>query len=343
MSILGLLNAIISFLFVFLLLSAIASTLLEQVFVGLFGTRARQLRQTVEQLCKGNLTPNTPEDALFLKIWNDPLILGSGPKGKDPSYIDPASFVSAVISELTAGSQAPTSTALQTGVAAMPAGMALKSVLTSLLREGSGDIDALRSSLSAWFDKGMDRLSGSYKRWSQFWLFLMGVVLAVGMNVDCFKLVQSVGKAEVSAIASEAAAKIIADQKSDPGAALNLEDMLKTLDSLSLPIGWKNCGDETKQERPAPDANAGATGDTKPASDAGSNAKDTATCVSSLAGFLSDSTEHPGNCVAQILGWLLTGFLISFGAPFWFDLVSKFINIRSGGIQITTAPQTPAK
>ena len=31
------------------------------------------------------------------------------------------------------------------------------------------------------------------------------------------------------------------------------------------------------------------------------------------------------------LGWLITAFAVSLGAPFWFDLLNKFMNIRSAG------------
>jgi hypothetical protein len=33
--------------------------------------------------------------------------------------------------------------------------------------------------------------------------------------------------------------------------------------------------------------------------------------------------------VSSIAGWLITGFAVSLGAPFWFDLLSKFMNVRS--------------
>jgi hypothetical protein len=33
--------------------------------------------------------------------------------------------------------------------------------------------------------------------------------------------------------------------------------------------------------------------------------------------------------LAHGLGWLLTGFAISLGAPFWFDLLNKVIAVRS--------------
>src|SRR5262249_41172936 len=32
-----------------------------------------------------------------------------------------------------------------------------------------------------------------------------------------------------------------------------------------------------------------------------------------------------------LAGWLLTAIGASFGAPFWFDLLNKFVTLRSGG------------
>ena len=31
----------------------------------------------------------------------------------------------------------------------------------------------------------------------------------------------------------------------------------------------------------------------------------------------------------RLLGWLITGFAISFGAPFWFDLLNRMMVVRS--------------
>lgn len=42
----------------------------------------------------------------------------------------------------------------------------------------------------------------------------------------------------------------------------------------------------------------------------------------------------------RALGWVLTAFAISLGAPFWFDLLNKFIRLRSG---ISTAESSKAK
>lgn len=38
-----------------------------------------------------------------------------------------------------------------------------------------------------------------------------------------------------------------------------------------------------------------------------------------------------------IVGWFLTALAVSMGAPFWFDLLSKFLNVRGAGIRPATA------
>ncbi len=68
------------------------------------------------------------------------------------------------------------------------------------------------------------------------------------------------------------------------------QENLAQLQGLGLPIGWESPGDEW------PGRNPGA--------------------------WMSRIQTH-------LLGWLLTALAISLGAPFWFDLLNKFIVIRS--------------
>jgi hypothetical protein len=48
--------------------------------------------------------------------------------------------------------------------------------------------------------------------------------------------------------------------------------------------------------------------------------------------------KSPLGVVAKILGLLITGLSVSLGAPFWFDLLSKFMNVRSAGTKPDRAP-----
>jgi hypothetical protein len=47
--------------------------------------------------------------------------------------------------------------------------------------------------------------------------------------------------------------------------------------------------------------------------------------------------------IERILGWLLTILAICLGAPFWFDLLNKFVNIRSAGKAPDEKPKKPKK
>ncbi len=35
----------------------------------------------------------------------------------------------------------------------------------------------------------------------------------------------------------------------------------------------------------------------------------------------------------KVLGLFVTGLALSFGAPFWFDTLSKFMNVRAAGVK----------
>ncbi len=41
--------------------------------------------------------------------------------------------------------------------------------------------------------------------------------------------------------------------------------------------------------------------------------------------------SQPGDWWNKLAGPALTAFAVSLGAPFWFDLLNRFMNIRAGG------------
>jgi len=45
----------------------------------------------------------------------------------------------------------------------------------------------------------------------------------------------------------------------------------------------------------------------------------------------------------RILGWAITAVAISLGAPFWFDLLNKIMNIRNAGKSPDEAAKKPEK
>jgi hypothetical protein len=47
--------------------------------------------------------------------------------------------------------------------------------------------------------------------------------------------------------------------------------------------------------------------------------------------FVTDWHKSPGGWFLKIIGLLTTGLAVSLGAPFWFDILNKFMKLRSSG------------
>ncbi len=56
--------------------------------------------------------------------------------------------------------------------------------LRSLWQESGADVGTFKVKLEQWFDDTMQRATGWYKRYTQFVLFIIGMVMAVVFNVD---------------------------------------------------------------------------------------------------------------------------------------------------------------
>lgn len=142
-----------------------------------------------------------------------------------PSYIDPLHFAGAMLDsvKIVAGTAADMKTAIATSplLAKNPQ---MRTMLTGMADRADGNLDALRTSLGGWFDAGMDRVSGSYKRRTQRYCFGLGLLIAVGLNIDTLQIAKTLWQQPqlTHAITPTMA----------PAAAL------AEIQKLGLPIGW---------------------------------------------------------------------------------------------------------
>ncbi|MGH7118442.1 MAG: hypothetical protein ACREFP_05580, partial [Acetobacteraceae bacterium] len=104
-----------------------------------------------------------------------------------PSYVPASDFSLALLEVLRDGSSLPLFSQIESTVAGLPPGD-LKTVLAAFVHAAAGDIDKLRAHIERWFDAAMDRVSGIYKRHSQYMLLILGAVLAVVLDVNAFHL-----------------------------------------------------------------------------------------------------------------------------------------------------------
>lgn len=293
----SILEVAIGLAFVYLLLSLVCSAVQEGLESWL-KCRASDLEKGISGLL-GNAD-------LVADFYQHPLIFGlfqgDYRPGRNwgttnlPTYV-PASSFSTVLLDLVARGRA-TGEGMQAGSAApitvdgvraalemnttIPAGV--RRVLGLALDSSQGDLARAQANLEAWFDSSMDRVSGWYKRRTQWILLALGFIFTVGMNINTVTIASVLYGNEglrASVVAqAEAAGK---------GTSMNSTEASRQLGQLatqSFSIGWEHfqiCMD-----------------------------------WQGVALFLG-----------MLPGWLLTAFAISFGAPFWFDMLNKLITIRS--------------
>jgi hypothetical protein len=66
------------------------------------------------------------------------------------------------------------------------------------------------------------------------------------------------------------------------------------------------------------------------------------TALGGVLGWGKDSLDlTAGDWIQRVLGWLLTMVAVSLGAPFWFDILNKLVNIRNAGNKPATSDTEP--
>jgi hypothetical protein len=183
----------------------------------------------------------------------------------------------------------------------------LRTALLTLIDEANGDLERARANIEEWYEGAMDRVSGWYKRRAGFTMLFLGIAVAAVTNADTINLALALARdsavraAVVSAAeqrlatgeanrAPEAAATT--SEAREREATIALQRAYADVSSLGLPIGWRWSSPENRNDlRRVPDGGLG--------------------------------------WLLKVIGILLTGFAISQGAPFWFDVLNRFMVIRS--------------
>ena len=230
--------------------------------------------------------------------------------------------------------------------------------LFTLANDAKGDLDAFQKKLEDWYNDAMDRVSGWYKRSTQRVLLYIGIVLAVGFNVDSLAIAHTLWidrdarKAMVTAADSyvqnhPTLRKVDAGSQPTP-----TPPSTGSADATAQTATSSQTAGDTQQATTgaaADGTNPGAA--TTPSSD--ELLKKMQTSVSAFESTMGSSLLPVGwkqpwsfyrndlraanlwPTVLRVLnstripGCLITAFAISLGAPFWFDTLNKFMVVRS--------------
>jgi hypothetical protein len=176
--------------------------------------------------------------------------------------------------------------------------------------------EAFRRNLENWFNDAMDRVGGWYKRWTQRVLLILATLLVLAANADTVMLVQQLSansalRASLVAAAEDAVRTLPRPGGAEPKSSApesdtktgeakrdetSIQYVLQKTQSLQLPVGWSL---DPKDPR-----------------------------YFQLPEF---SLDFAGWAFYKIFGLLVSILAVSMGAPFWFDTLSKFVNLRSAG------------
>jgi hypothetical protein len=295
----ALLEILIGLAFVYLLLAVICSALSEWI-ARIFAMRSKNLEAGIRNLLED------PE--LVQKVYQHPLLKSFYRKGwfdklrnrrGGPSYISSRTFTLALL-DIAAPADPKDRPKDFEGVRHAVAKCnvlndTMKTALLVLIDEGAGDLKKARENIENWFDDTMNRVSGWYKRKAQLIVLLLALVFCVALNADTITITNSLSSDSTLRAAVVAAAEETA--KAPPPDSktplTRITELRSELEHLGLPIGWLKASHDYVDPREVP---------------------------TSAKGWFY-----------KILGLLLTTIAVSLGAPFWFDLLNKLVNLRGAG------------
>jgi hypothetical protein len=220
------LDVAVGLIFTFLALSLAVSAIVEAV-ASVMKWRSKTLLDGVKQLLNDDKL-----SGLALNIYNHGLVSprdtgkASTAQGLTnlPSYIDPKQFADALLDVTKTAKDTPAN--IKAAINSNVADPQLKDLMNGIVDRTAGDLGKMRDELATWFDNGMDRVSGVYKRKAQLWSFVIALLAAGFLNVNSIEVGTALWKQPMLA-------KTIAVTE-------NLEPLeaLRRLEDLPLPIGW---------------------------------------------------------------------------------------------------------
>ena len=183
----------------------------------------------------------------------------------------------------------------------------------SRLTATEAEVNQLEQEVQDWFDYSMQYASEVYQRKVKVISFVLGLILVLAFNVDSINIVDQLSKSEVlvdefnslaiQVIESNSDISACAETSNDVGVKTCInsiqEQLTIALDNVdNLPIGWDFDHPLRKQFTPL-------------------------------------NFPHIFNA---IIGWLISAIAVSMGAPFWFNVLKKLVNIKAS----QTPPANPA-
>ena len=274
----------------------------------------------------------------YTDVYHHPLV-GGGDNSR-PSYVSAQSFASALVATLQAGASGKAWAQVEQAIDALPPGK-LRDALVTAANEAEGDWDAFKVGVERWYDTAMDRLSGQYKRYTQLVTFLIGLVVAVCFNVNSVTIVSRLYQDRDlrETMVRQAQTYVAEDAKAKAEAAASLAGDTAPPGGDAL---W-----EARQKRAAFETARNDLLANAPVGWAPELARARADFAAARPAVAPDGWDWTAWFLLQVPawlpGWLITALAGMLGAPFWFDLLNKLVNVRNTGPKPESRTDTQGK
>jgi len=311
----AMLDVAIGLFFIYLTLSLLVSGI-QELIATVLEWRAKQLKEAI-QIILGDNEANDPSAKQAQKIandlWNHPLIRSLNQRkilrgSVGPSYISSKMFAATLLEIIQTDYDFNASGTIDDIVESIKENKKLDpeiqrriySIALIAQRKASASengIKSLEKEIRIWFDQSMERASGVYNRNVKGVAFLIGLGVTLALNADTFHILEKLNKdAALRSSINQVATKIVAENK-EP----TLDKINSYLDdNITMPLGWSTREEFNRQ-------------------------------VNSRYPAKPQLGDWVFGIIKLIFGWLLSAGAIAMGAPFWFDLLGKFINVRNAG------------
>lgn len=195
---------------------------------------------------------------------------------------------------------------VRTGAKAIGANKSLERSLGSLLAGAEEYATAAdkalaigRANVEEWFNSTMDRMGGWYKRWAQVWAFFIALVVAVAFNIDSIHIAEELWRNPAMRQASTTYIQNFVNDKTKDGKPLSDTD-LQTVNAQIQKLDFPIGWDKISKE---------------------------------------ENKSEWWFWFVKSIGYLITAGAAMQGAPFWFDILKKLVNVRSSGINPAEKPK----
>ena len=318
MNILTVLNVAIGLIFIYLIISLIASQIQELIST-VFGWRAKHLKEAITIMFGENSHKSKLTQLFFehprIQSLNQNMIKTS--KSTSIHYISHKKFSNILIEFIKnlADKEQENIENLAVKIKSFACSERLKTKLIDVVKgvkfedwETDTKTEELQQQVEEWFNSEMEMVSETYKQNAKLTTVAVALTIVIMFNVDTVHIVHSLYKDQtLSSIIKPISEELVASHYQDFSCLQDADNQVNKASCLAnmrsdinniffenifdLPIGWNLSKPLNRQFNPL----------------------------------------NIQNIIKAIIGWLLSALAISMGAPFWFDMLSRVINISKRG------------